>query len=166
VPGRNAARMQDRLGIAGVRKDIRVPRLGARSPDRSFEFLPKAPYCRTSYFSYRSVSGFIKELMTTIQSQSTAPLDEQHAEFSRNRFLAMPIAGAIAWTLIGIAGAFFPVPRAALALFIGTGMIFYLGLLVVRTVVFGPRARLSPPGKYRLTPYHSTGFRLREWVWR
>src|ERR1700730_10084271 len=68
--------------------------------------------------------------MTTTQSQSTATLDEQRAEFSRNRFLAMPIAGAIAWTFIGIAGAFLPVPQAALALFIGTGMGFYLGLLV------------------------------------
>gem|GEM_PF-565729 len=44
----------------------------------------------------------------------------------------MPIAGAIAWTAIGIAGALLPIPLAAWALFIGTGMIFYLGLGVAR----------------------------------
>ena len=70
--------------------------------------------------------------MTAIPSQITATLDEQRAEFSRNRFLAMPIAGAMAWTVIGIAGAFLPVTQAALALFFGTGTIFYLGLLVAR----------------------------------
>lgn len=70
--------------------------------------------------------------MTTTPSQSTITLDEQRAEFSRGRFLAMPIAGAISWTLIGSAGAILPLPQAALALFIGTGLIFYLGLLVAR----------------------------------
>lgn len=44
----------------------------------------------------------------------------------------MPIAGAIAWALIGIAGALLPLFYAVWALFIGTGMIFYLGLAVAR----------------------------------
>ncbi|MCU1309334.1 MAG: hypothetical protein JWO20_459 [Candidatus Angelobacter sp.] len=64
--------------------------------------------------------------------QGTATLDEQRAEFSRNRFLAMPIAGAIAWTFVGIAGAFLPVKQAAIALFIGTGTIFYLAIFIAR----------------------------------
>lgn len=59
-------------------------------------------------------------------------LDEQRDEFARGRFLAMPIAGAIMWFFIGLAGAFLPVAAAAWALFIGTGMIFYVGLLVAR----------------------------------
>ncbi|MCU0627405.1 MAG: hypothetical protein MUF21_13110 [Gemmatimonadaceae bacterium] len=42
----------------------------------------------------------------------------------------MPIAGAIAWTAIGIAGALLPLRGAVLAVFIGTGAIFYLGILV------------------------------------
>lgn len=59
-------------------------------------------------------------------------LDQQHAAFLNNRFLAMPIAGAIAWTGIAIAGATLSLFYAVWALFIGTGMIFYLGLGVAR----------------------------------
>ncbi len=44
--------------------------------------------------------------MTT---QSPLSLEEQRMEFSRSRFLAMPLASTIAWTIIGIAGAFVPV---------------------------------------------------------
>ena len=44
----------------------------------------------------------------------------------------MPIAGAIAWTAIGIAGAILPLHLAVWAIWIGTGMIFYLGLAVAR----------------------------------
>jgi hypothetical protein len=58
--------------------------------------------------------------------QPTGPgiltLDQQHAAFVANRFLAMPIAGTIAWTGIGIAGALLPLQGAAWAVFIGTGM--------------------------------------------
>jgi hypothetical protein len=59
-------------------------------------------------------------------------LDDQRDEFASNRFLAMPIAGTIAWSVIGVFGAFLPVNLAAWALFIGTGSIFSLGLLVAR----------------------------------
>lgn len=59
-------------------------------------------------------------------------LDQQYAAFLNNRFLAMPIAGAIAWTAIGIAGAVLPLLYAVWAVFIGTGMIFYLALAVSR----------------------------------
>lgn len=59
-------------------------------------------------------------------------LEQQRVEFSRSRFLAMPIAGTIAWTIIGIASAFVPVSLAAWILFICTGMIFALGLLIAR----------------------------------
>lgn len=59
-------------------------------------------------------------------------LDDQRAEFASNSFLAMPIAGTIAWSVIGVCGAFLPVNLAAWALFIGTGSIFGLGLLVAR----------------------------------
>jgi hypothetical protein len=44
----------------------------------------------------------------------------------------MPIAGTIAWSIIGVAGAFVPVGLAAWVLFICTGMIFGIGLLVAR----------------------------------
>jgi hypothetical protein len=63
---------------------------------------------------------------------SARSLEEQRLEFSRSRFLAMPIAGTIAWSIIGIASSFVPVELAAWILFIGTGMIFALGLLIAR----------------------------------
>jgi hypothetical protein len=52
---------------------------------------------------------------------STLSLDQQHAAFLRHKFLAMPIAGTIAWTGIGVAGAVLPLGAAAWAVFIGTG---------------------------------------------
>lgn len=63
---------------------------------------------------------------------SRQSLDEQFEAFKRNRFIAMPIAGAIVWTLIGVAGAFLSMVYAVWAVFIGTGMIFYVGLIVAR----------------------------------
>ena len=38
--------------------------------------------------------------MTTAHARS---LEEQRAEFARGRFLAMPVAGTLAWAAIGIA---------------------------------------------------------------
>lgn len=68
-------------------------------------------------------------------SQSPAPsLEEQRRSFSRSRFLSMPIAGTIAWAIIGIVSPFVPLELAAWVLFIGTGMIFLLGLLISRFV--------------------------------
>jgi hypothetical protein len=63
---------------------------------------------------------------------NTRSLDEQRTEFSQDRFLAMPIAGTIAWTITGIAGNFVTTDLAAWILFICTGSIFGLGLLVAR----------------------------------
>ena len=62
----------------------------------------------------------------------TRSLDEQRDEFSRRRFLAMPLAGAIAWTVSGVAGAFLAPIYAVWALFIATGSIVYLGILLTR----------------------------------
>lgn len=64
--------------------------------------------------------------------QSPGSLDQQRLEFAQSRFLAMPIAGTIAWAIIGIAGAFVPTGLAAWILFICTGSIFGLGLIVAR----------------------------------
>jgi hypothetical protein len=69
-----------------------------------------------------------------MNAQSVRSLEQQRLEFSQSRFLAMPIAGTIAWTVIGIAGAFVPVGLAAWILFICTGMIFMLGLFIARFV--------------------------------
>jgi hypothetical protein len=65
-------------------------------------------------------------------SQPHRSLDEQRAEFARRRGLAMPLAGLIVWTLIGIAGAFLPPILAVWSLFIGAGFIAYLGMMLSR----------------------------------
>jgi Family of unknown function (DUF7010) len=59
-------------------------------------------------------------------------LDEQRAEYARRRGLAMPLAGLIVWTLIGIAGAILSPILAVWSLFIGTGFIAYLGVILSR----------------------------------
>jgi len=59
-------------------------------------------------------------------------LEEQRAEFARRRGLAMPLAGLIVWTVIGIAGVFLPPIVRVWALFIGTGFIAYLGITLSR----------------------------------
>jgi hypothetical protein len=67
-----------------------------------------------------------------VTTASSRTLDEQLAEFARSSGLAMPIAGAIAWTIIGVAGAFLPLGRNVWILFLCTGMTFPLGLVVAR----------------------------------
>ena len=66
------------------------------------------------------------------QGAGLSNLDLQWAQFAQSRFLAMPIAGTIAWTAIGIAGIFLRPSLYALVLFGATGSIFYLGLLIAR----------------------------------
>lgn len=57
-------------------------------------------------------------------------LEDQREEFSHRRFLATPLSGIIAWTIAGVAGAFLPDLYAVLVLFIATGSIVYLSLLI------------------------------------
>ena len=59
-------------------------------------------------------------------------LDEERREFASRPLIATPIAGMIAWTVVGIAGYFLPIRQASLVLFIATGMIAYLGMFVSR----------------------------------
>ena len=60
-------------------------------------------------------------------------LNQLRAEFGRSRFLAMPIAGTIAWTIAGILGAVLDdVELQSYALFFCAGGIFPLGILVAR----------------------------------
>ncbi len=66
-----------------------------------------------------------------MQNQTTTPLlslEEQRIEWSKSPFLAMPIAGTIAWIAAGISGAVLETQAACLALFICTGSIFYMGI--------------------------------------
>lgn len=62
----------------------------------------------------------------------TFTLDQQHEEFSQRRFLATPLSGAICWALAGIISLFVSAQLAALVLFIATGSIVYLAMLISR----------------------------------
>lgn len=57
-------------------------------------------------------------------------LETQREEFSRQRLLATPISGIIAWAIAGVAGALLPDLYAVWVLFIATGSIVYLSLLI------------------------------------
>lgn len=60
--------------------------------------------------------------------QSSLSLDDQWRQYADTRFLTMPLAGTIMWTIIGLVGALKPGTPAELAVFICTGSIFYLAL--------------------------------------
>lgn len=57
-------------------------------------------------------------------------LDEQRIEFKKGKFLATPIAGLIAWTIVGIAGLTLSMQATVWVLFIATGCIAYLGIFI------------------------------------
>jgi hypothetical protein len=61
-------------------------------------------------------------------------LSELRAEFGRSRFLAMPIAGAVAWSAAGVFGAVLPAQQASIALFFCMPAVFPLGLLFARFI--------------------------------
>ncbi len=59
-------------------------------------------------------------------------LDDQRREFAERRGLAMPLAGLVAWSVIGTAGVFLPPGPEVWVLFGATGSILYLGLFFSR----------------------------------
>ena len=63
-------------------------------------------------------------------TQQTRTLEEQKEEFKRAKLLATPIAGSIAWLIVGIGGIFLSDTAKVWVLFIATGSIVYLGMFV------------------------------------
>lgn len=59
-------------------------------------------------------------------------LDVQKREFAQRRGIAMPLAGAIAWTIVGLGGAFLTPILAVWLLFFATGFIVLLGIQISR----------------------------------
>lgn len=62
----------------------------------------------------------------------TRTLDEQREEYSKRRFLAMPLAGTIMWAITGASSFFLPDNLVVWVLFISTGCIVYLGMFISR----------------------------------
>ena len=57
-------------------------------------------------------------------------LEEQRIEFTNRKLLATPLSGLIIWAIIGIIGIFFSDFVAVWSIFIGTGIIVYLGFFL------------------------------------
>lgn len=55
-------------------------------------------------------------------------LEQQREQMKSRRFLAMPLAGTLVWSLLAITGSMLPMQQAVMAIWIGTGSIFYLGM--------------------------------------
>jgi len=58
--------------------------------------------------------------------------EEQRREFAQRRGLAMPLAGAVAWTIVGVGGVFLPPILEVWLLFSATGFIVGLGTFFSR----------------------------------
>ena len=99
-------------------------------------FIRICPQSRRETASLPRVNNVLKNPTTSsdVPSLKSLSLDEQLTAFRHNRFLAMPITGAIVWAGIGIAGMFLPAQLAVLSVYIGTGLIFYLALGVAKLV--------------------------------
>ena len=59
-------------------------------------------------------------------------LEEQRREFALRRGVAMPLAGMVAWSIVGLAGVFLPPAPAVWVLFGATGSILLLGIFFSR----------------------------------
>ena len=59
-------------------------------------------------------------------------LEEQRQEFGRRRMVAMPLAGLLAWAAVGLGAPLLNTLQAGLLLFVATGGIFCLGVLISR----------------------------------
>lgn len=57
-------------------------------------------------------------------------LEEQRIEYTNRNFIATPLAGLIAWLIVGIAGLTLSMQATVWVLFIATGSIVYLGLFI------------------------------------
>ncbi|MEM1262870.1 MAG: hypothetical protein AAGH76_10775 [Pseudomonadota bacterium] len=65
-------------------------------------------------------------------TNAATTLEQHRDDFSNRRFLAMPLAGAIMWALVGVAGVIAPPFYKVMAVWVGAGSIFYLGMLLSR----------------------------------
>lgn len=69
---------------------------------------------------------------SSVSATMAMSLDQQLAEFRQRRFLAMPLAGLLVWSLLIFTGAFLSPKAQVLAIFIGTGSIVYIAMLLAK----------------------------------
>ena len=84
-------------------------------------------------------------------------LEEQREEYADRRLLAMPLAGAIAWAVVGAGGIFLSTFHAALLLFVATGLIVYLGMFLSRYTGEHFLDRSKPKNAFDALFFHGAG---------
>ncbi|TCZ87711.1 hypothetical protein [Lysobacter sp. N42] len=84
-------------------------------------------------------------------------LDAQREEFARRRFLAMPLAGTLAWGAVLVAALVLEPRWLPLVLFLATGMIAYLGIALSRLTGENFLDRSRPRNAFDALFMHSVG---------
>lgn len=87
-------------------------------------------------------------------------LEVQRAEFSRRRFLAMPLAGTIAWLVVAAGGVLLPPVGSALLLFFATGSIAFLGMFLSRFTGENMLDKTRPKNEFDGLFFHAMGMSL------
>lgn len=84
-------------------------------------------------------------------------LDSQRQEFSQRRLIATPIAGAIAWSIVGICALIFEPRTVSIILFVATGMIVYLGMFISKFTGEDFFAKDKPKNTFDTLFFYSVG---------
>lgn len=87
-------------------------------------------------------------------------LGYQRQQFAERRFLAMPLAGLVAWLVIGLAGLWLPAPVVVWVLFLSTGSIVYLGMLFSKFTGENFLAKTRPKNTFDQLFFLSVGMSL------
>lgn len=69
---------------------------------------------------------------SSVSSNVSISLDQQLADFRQRRFLAMPLAGILVWSVLIFTGTLLSPKAQVLAVFIGTGSIVYLAMFLAK----------------------------------
>src|SRR5262245_28955392 len=87
-------------------------------------------------------------------------LEEQRSEFASRRFLAMPLAGLIGWSVVGIGGLTLSKVAAVWVLFGATGSIAYLGMFLSRYTGENFLDRTKPKNVFDSLFFHTVAMAL------
>jgi hypothetical protein len=80
---------------------------------------------------FSQISAESQSQVTNV-NQDMLSLEQHRANFANRRFLALPLAGTLVWFLIGACAPFLSEHAKVMSVWLGTGSIFYLGLIFSR----------------------------------
>jgi len=96
--------------------------------------------------------------LTNNQGNALNPsLTDERIAFSNRRFLATPLTGMLVWLAIGISGLFFPLQVAVWTLFIGTGSIAYISIIVSKFTGENFTDKSKPKNSFDTLFFYSVG---------